>query len=281
MGDIMRGDIVIVKSGGDIATGIIQKLHRSGFRVLVLEIERPTTIRRTVSFSEAVYTGSTVVEDLLALRVSNQNQIIDAWEKDYIPVIIDPFGEYIQKIKPLVLIDSIIAKKNLGMKKNLAPLTIGIGPGFCAGLDVDVVIESNRGHNLGRLIYNGYADENTGEPGNIQGFTKERVIYSPASGFFRSVRKIGDLVKKGELLGYVGDVQVVSLMDGLLRGCLKSGLKVSKGLKIFDLDPRLDEIENCFKISDKARTIAGGVLEAILIWKNSTTNKMDILKSLG
>lgn len=281
MGDIMRGDIVIVKSGGDIATGIIQKLHRSGFRVLVLEIERPTTIRRTVSFSEAVYTGSTVVEDLLALRVSNQNQIIDAWEKDYIPVIIDPFGEYIQKIKPLVLIDSIIAKKSLGMKKNLAPLTIGIGPGFCAGLDVDVVIESNRGHNLGRLIYNGYADENTGEPGNIQGFTKERVIYSPASGFFRSVRKIGDLVKKGELLGYVGDVQVVSLMDGLLRGCLKSGLKVSKGLKIFDVDPRLDEIENCFKISDKARTIAGGVLEAILIWKNSTTNKMDILKSLG
>lgn len=281
MGDIMRGDIVIVKSGGDIATGIIQKLHRSGFRVLVLEIERPTTIRRTVSFSEAVYTGSTVVEDLLALRVSNQNEIIDAWEKDYIPVIVDPFGEYIQKIKPLVLIDSIIAKKNLGMKKNLAPLTIGIGPGFCAGLDVDVVIESNRGHNLGRLIYNGYADENTGEPGNIQGFTKERVIYSPASGFFRSVREIGDLVKKGELLGYVGDVQVVSLMDGLLRGCLKSGLKVSKGLKIFDVDPRLDEIENCFKISDKARAIAGGVLEAILIWKNNRSNNMDILKSLG
>lgn len=277
----MPGDIVIVKSGGDIATGTIQKLHRSGFRVLVLEIERPTNIRRTVSFSEAIYKGSTVVEDIVAVKVNNQNEIINAWSKNSIPVIVDPFGEYIQKIKPLAVVDAIIAKKNLGMKKNIAPITIAIGPGFCAGLDVDVVIESNRGHNLGRLLFEGYADENTGAPGNIQGFTKERVIYSPAEGFIRSNYEIGDLVKKGDILAYVGDNEIRTVMDGILRGCIRDGMWVSKGLKIMDVDPRLDELENCNRISDKARAIAGAVLEAILICKNNNYNKIDIYQSLG
>ncbi len=281
MGDIMRGDIVIVKSGGDIATGIIQKLHRTGFRVLVLEIERPTTIRRTVSFSEAVFNGSTIVEELVAVRVNNQKEIIDAWEKDYIPLIVDPLGEYIQKIKPMVVIDAIIAKKNLGMKKDIAPLTIGIGPGFCAGVDVDVVIESNRGHNLGKLIYDGFAEANTGVPGNIEGFTNERVVYSPTDGLFKALHEIGDLVKKGDILGYVGDTPVCTQIDGVLRGSIRNGLMVKKGLKILDIDPRLDELENCNRISDKARAIGGAVLEAIFIWKNNSKSKMDKLQSLG
>lgn len=277
----MRGDIVIVKSGGDIASGTIQKLHRSGFRVLVLEIERPTNIRRTVSFSEAVYNGSAIVEDIKAVKVNNQNEIIKAWNQNFVPVIVDPLGEYIQKIKPLAVVDAIIAKKNLGMKKNIAPITIAIGPGFCAGIDVDVVIESNRGHNLGRLIFDGYADENTGSPGNIGGFTKERVIYSPVDGFFRANYEIGDIVKKGDVLASVGDSEVKTLIDGILRGCIRDGMWVSKGLKVMDVDPRLDELENCSRISDKARAIAGAVLEAILICKNNNHNLMDVYHSLG
>ncbi len=265
----MRGDIVIVKSGGDVASGIIQKLHRSGFRVLVLEIEHPTTIRRTVSFSEAIYEGLTVVEELIAVRTRNKEEIISAWKTNFIPVIIDPLGEYIQKMSPIVVIDAIIAKKNLGMKKGIAPLTIGIGPGFCAGIDVDVVIESNRGHNLGRLIFSGYADGNTGIPGSIQGFRNERVIYSPVDGLFRALHGIGDCVKKGDILACVGDTEIFTEIDGILRGSIRNGMEVSRGLKIFDVDPRLDEKENCYKISDKARNIGGAVLEAILIWKNN------------
>lgn len=261
----MQGDIVFVKGGGDIASGIIQKLHRTGFRVLVLEIEHPTSIRRTVCFSEAVYNKEMMIEGLKGVLVQSKDEIFLAWDNDQIPVIVDPDGIYIDRLKPIAVVDAIIAKKNFGMTKDLAPITIGVGPGFVAGVDVDIVIESNRGHNLGRIIFEGSADKNTGKPGEIGGYTSERVIYSSCEGIFTSDHNIGDLVKKGEVIAFVNDWEIVTEIDGLLRGLLRNGTYVTKGFKLADVDPRVEEISNCHTISDKARAIGGAVLEALLI----------------
>lgn len=269
----MINDKVIVRGGGDIASGTIQKLYRSGFKVLVLETERPTAIRRNVAFSEAVYEGETVVEDVKAVLVKDMSEIVRAWEDDFIPVAVDMEGKLIDIIKPYVVIDAILAKKNLGTNINMAPITIALGPGFCAGRDVNVVIETMRGHNLGRLIFNGFAMENTGIPGIIAGYAKERVIYSSCDGIIKNIKKIGDIVDKGEVIATVGDEDVKANIPGLLRGIIRDGTSVYKGLKIADVDPRLKEIENYNSISDKARCIGGGVLEAILLMKNKIEKK--------
>lgn len=257
-------EIVIVRGGGDIASGVIQKLYRCGFKVLVLDIENPTCIRRAVSFSEALFEDEIEVEGIKSVRVRNLEEIEDAWKNNKVPVIIDPKGSYINLLKPKAVVDGILAKKNLGTYINMAPITIALGPGFEAGKDVDVVIETNRGHNLGRLIFNGEAQADTGAPGNIGGYTKERVIYSPCDGVINNVREIGDIVKKEEPLAYVGDYIVRATIDGVLRGIIRNNSKVYEGLKIADIDPRLEERKNCFTISDKARTIGGGVLEALI-----------------
>lgn len=257
-------EMVIVRGGGDIASGVIQKLYRCGFKVLVLEIENPTCIRRAVSFSEALFEDEIEVEGIKSVRVRNLEEIEDAWKNNKVPVIVDPKGSYINLLKPKAVVDGILAKKNLGTYINMAPITIALGPGFEAGKDVDVVIETNRGHNLGRLIFNGEAQADTGAPGNIGGYTKERVIYSPCDGVINNVREIGDIVKKEEPLAYVGDYIVRATIDGVLRGIIRNNSKVYKGLKIADIDPRLEERKNCFTISDKARTIGGGVLEALI-----------------
>ncbi|ERK29138.1 selenium-dependent molybdenum cofactor biosynthesis protein YqeB [Clostridium intestinale] len=257
-------EIVIVRGGGDIASGVIQKLYRCGFKVLVLEIENPTCIRRAVSFSEALFENEIEVEGIKSVRVRNLEEIEDAWKNNKVPVIVDPKGSYINLLKPKAVVDGILAKKNLGTYINMAPITIALGPGFEAGKDVNVVIETNRGHNLGRLIFNGEAQADTGAPGNIGGYTKERVIYGPCDGVINNVREIGDIVKKEEPLAYVGDYIVRATIDGVLRGIIRNNSKVYKGLKIADIDPRLEERKNCFTISDKARTIGGGVLEALI-----------------
>ena len=257
-------EMVIVRGGGDIASGVIQKLYRCGFKVLVLEIENPTCIRRAVSFSEALFEDEIEVEGIKSVRVRNLEEIEDAWKNNKVPVIVDPKGSYINLLKPKAVVDGILAKKNLGTYINMAPITIALGPGFEAGKDVDVVIETNRGHNLGRLIFKGEAQADTGAPGNIGGYTKERVIYSPCDGVINNVREIGDIVKKEEPLAYVGDYIVRATIDGVLRGIIRNNSKVCKGLKIADIDPRLEERKNCFTISDKARTIGGGVLEALI-----------------
>lgn len=257
-------EIVIVRGGGDIASGVIQKLYRCGFKVLVLDIENPTCIRRAVSFSEALFEDEIEVEGIKSVRVRNLEEIEDAWKNNKVPVIIDPKGSYINLLKPKAVVDGILAKKNLGTYINMAPITIALGPGFEAGKDVNVVIETNRGHNLGRLIFKGEAQADTGAPGNIGGYTKERVIYSPCDGVINNVREIGDIVKKEEPLAYVGDYIVRATIDGVLRGIIRNNSKVYKGLKIADIDPRLEERKNCFTISDKARTIGGGVLEALI-----------------
>ena len=264
----VMNNLIIVRGGGDIATGTIYKLYQCGFDVLILETEHPSAIRRNVAFSEAVYEKIQTVENIKCTLAEDVSQAIGLLEQKKLPVLVDPQGESIFVLKPFAVVDAILAKKNLGTNRQMAPITIALGPGFVAGADVDAVIETKRGHSLGRVIYQGKAIENTGIPGMIAGYAKERVIHSPAEGIFRNVKKITDTVRQGEVIAVVehGDKQipVKASINGLLRGLLRDGYPVTEGFKIADIDPRIEEYKNCFTISDKARCIAGGVLEALL-----------------
>lgn len=264
----MSRELVVVRGGGDIATGTIYKFIKCGYRVLVLETENPSAIRRNVAFSEAVYEGSWQVEDVTARLAHTIEAAVRIMEEGAVPILTDPEGECLKHLKPDVLVDGILAKKNLGTNRSMAPITIGLGPGFTAGEDVDAVIETMRGHRLGRVILKGSAIPNTGVPGAIAGVTKERVIHAPAEGILRNVCHITDTVAKGEIIARIenekGCTEVPAMISGLLRGLIRDGYPVTKGFKIADIDPRMEEYENCFTISDKARCIAGGVLEAVL-----------------
>ena len=261
-------DLIIVRGGGDLATGTIYKLKKSGFPVLILEVKNPSAIRRNVAFSEAIYQGQQTVEDMTCFRADSLQQAENFLQEDKLTILVDPKGEAIAKLKPLAVVDAIIAKRNLGTAKTMAPVTVALGPGFVAGEDVDAVVETKRGHNLGRVIWSGSAAPNTGVPGLIGGFGKERVMHSPAQGILKNVKKITDTVTKGEVIAVIETgsdmVPVEASLDGILRGLIRDGYPVTKGFKIADIDPRSEEYENCFTISDKARCIAGGVLEAIL-----------------
>lgn len=268
-------DLVIVRGGGDIATGTIYKLYKSGYKVLVLEIENPSAIRRNVAFCEAVFEGKKAVEDVTCFLAKDIDEAVAFLNEGKLTLMIDPEGKAIKELKPSVVVDGILAKKNLGTSIDMAPLTVALGPGFIAGKDVDVVIETKRGHNLGRVITEGCAIKNTGIPGNIGGFGKERVMHSPAAGILKARSSIADTVKKGDIIAVIADeagneVPVLASLDGLLRGIIRNRYPVTKGLKIADIDPRMDEYDNCFTISDKARCIAGGVLEAI-VWKEKSS----------
>lgn len=262
-----KDDIVVVRGGGDIASGAIQKLYRSGFKVLVLETETPSAIRRKVAFCEAVYEKEIEIEGIKARLVDNDEEIQDCWDSDIVPVMIDSRGKVIERLKPLAVVDGILAKQNFGTKRSMAPITIALGPGFSAPEDVDIVIETMRGHNLGRIIEEGRASENTGVPGIIAGVGIERVIYSDYSGVITNIEKIGNVVEKGDVIAVVGDNEIYASISGVLRGIIRDGYKVKKGLKIADIDPRISEKDNCFTISDKARNIGGAVLESILYLK--------------
>lgn len=257
-------ELIIVRGGGDIASGVIQKFHRSGFRVIVLEVENPSFIRRTVCYGEAVYQKEVTLEESKAVLAHGIDGIDKILDKGDIAVIVDPCGDTIKKLKPLAVIDAILAKKNLGTNIHMAPITVGLGPGFTAGKDVDVVIETMRGHDLGRSIFSGEAKKNTGVPGVIKGYGRERVIYSEAHGIIKNIKGIGDLVEKDEILALIGDIQVKSPLTGILRGLIRDGYRVPKGFKIGDVDPRKDQQQNCYTISDKARNIGGSALEAVL-----------------
>ena len=274
-----KKDLIVVRGAGDLATGTIHRLKKAGFRLLVLEAEHPAAIRRQVALSEAVYAGSARVEDVEAVRMDvdlaekkNRKELLEQemeriWKKDGVPVLVDPAGLSIAALRPAVVVDAILAKKNLGTTKEMAPLVIALGPGFTAGEDVDVVIETKRGHNLGRVIRSGSAVPNTGIPGIIGGYGKERVMHAQAEGILRNAASIGDIVEARAVIAEIetenGTVPVEASLSGLLRGLIRDGYPVSKGFKIADIDPRQEELQNCFTISDKARCIAGSVLEVI------------------
>lgn len=264
---MLSGKLVIVRGGGDIATGTIHRLWSAGLKVLVLETAHPAAIRRQVSVCEAVYEKTAVIEGMKAVFCSKTEEMEQLWEKQQVPLVTDPTGEWITKLKPAVVVDAILAKKNLGTTRKMAPLTIGLGPGFTAGEDVTVVIETMRGHNLGRIIRQGSALANTGVPGNIDGYTSERVIHASDVGILYNRKKIGDLVEQQETIASIqtenGEILVPASITGIIRGLIRDGYPVTKGLKIADIDPRVSEQNHCFTISDKARCIAGSVLEVI------------------
>jgi len=264
--------LVIVRGAGDLATGTICRLARCGFRVAALEIGHPTVIRRTVSLAQALFAGEATVEGITAVRAETEEQIRTAWEKGFVPVIPDPEGEWIGRLAPRAVVDAIIAKKNCGTRRDMAPVVIGLGPGFTAGEDVHGVIETNRGHNLGKVILEGEAEANTGIPGNIAGFTAERVVRSPAEGTLRVLKDIESAVERGEIIARVNGSDIPSPLDGVVRGMIADGAEVTAGFKIADVDPR-GEPEYCRIISDKARAIAGGVMEALLRLDPSLLNR--------
>jgi xanthine dehydrogenase accessory factor len=260
--------IVLIRGAGEMASGVAHRLHRSHFNVCMLEIPHPIAVRREVSFCEAIYEGEKEVEGVRAKFISRPEEIHSVWQEEKIPVLVDPDGEKTRRfIKPDVLVDAIMAKKNLGTHIKKAPLVIGLGPGFYAEKDVHIVIETNRGHDLGRLILKGTAEPDTGIPGNIGGYTVERVLRTMKKGVFHPQKEIGDRVHKGLVVAVVDDFPVMAKISGIVRGLIREGVEVKKGMKVGDIDPR-GKRESCFTISDKARAIGGGVLEAILYWFN-------------
>ncbi|MBM4330634.1 MAG: EF2563 family selenium-dependent molybdenum hydroxylase system protein [Deltaproteobacteria bacterium] len=259
--------IVLVRGGGEMATGVAHRLARSGFRVCLTEIPEPLAVRREVSFCEAVFEGQKEVEGLMAKKAADKEEIMNLWAEDKIPVVVDPQGVIRKELHPQVLVNAILAKRNLNTKRNHAPLVIGLGPGFRVGRDCHLVVETNRGHRLGRVIEEGEAEANTGLPGEISGYTWERVLRAPATGKFQGKKEIGDRVEKGEVVAEVEGFSVAAKVSGVLRGILRSGLWVQEKMKVGDIDPR-GVREHCFTISEKARAIGGGVLEAILMRYN-------------
>lgn len=318
--------IVLVRGAGDLATGVIQALHRAGFSLVATEVPEPSAIRRSVALCEAVYDGRTEVEDCEAQLCSSVGEALELLDgnaqmqsqtapaindmngdrhvdesehkakpkepapavtsgtiltsvaankqeqetkapgsKSPIPLLIDPNLSCLPELKPFAIVDAIIAKKNTGLLRRMAPITIALGPGFSAGEDCDIVVETMRGHNLGRLIFSGTARPNSGIPGLIAGHDADRVIHSPATGIIHNLTQIGDLVEAGQILADIEGVPVKATIHGVLRGLIRDGFAVSEGLKIADIDPRYTEQTNCFTISDKARALGNATLQALLI----------------
>ena len=263
----MNNVLVIIRGGGDLATGVAVRLFRAGFSVVILEVDHPTVIRLPVSFARAVYEGKAIVEDIEAVLIPSWEKAKDTIKQRKIPVLVDPEGSCIKRLSPNVLVDAILAKRNLGTRINQAPLVIGLGPGFTAGEDVDVVIETMRGHNLGRVYYQGQAAPDTGVPGEVGGEAKRRLLRTPAEGKIIPLHKIGDLVKAGEVIAGVERIPLKAEISGVLRGLIYLKSRVTKGMKVGDIDPR-GVREYCFTVSDKARSIGGAVLEAICAYMN-------------
>jgi len=256
--------VVLIRGAGEMASGVAHRLHQSHFKICMIEIPHPLAVRREVTFSEAIYEGEKEVEGVRAKLISKTEEMESLWKKSHIPILIDPDGKKTRSfLKPDVLVDAIMAKKNLGTQINDAPWVIGLGPGFTAGKDVHVVIETNRGNNLGKMILNGTADPDTGIPGEISGYTIERLLRTMKKGIFHPQKSIGERVNRGSVVAVVDDFPVIAKISGVVRGLLREGVEVKKGMKVGDIDPR-GKKELCFTISDKARAIGGGVLEAIL-----------------
>lgn len=260
--------MIAVKGAGDLASGVMHRLARAGFPVMATELAEPTVVRRTVSFAEAVLQDSMTIEGVTARRADSLVEIRAIIARGEIPVAVDPDGVMLHELHPPVLIEATLSKHNTGVSMNDAPIVIALGPGYEAGKDVHAVIETNRGHNLGRVYLEGCAEANTGVPGAIGGYTIERLLKAPVAGTFYGVRQIGDLAQEGETVAIIRtsdghDEPVVAAIRGIVRGLLRDSLHVNAGMKIGDIDPRAAR-EHCFTISDKSRAVGGGALEAIL-----------------
>lgn len=255
--------LVLIRGAGDIATGIALRLYRSGLRVVMTDLPRPTAIRRTVCFSQAIVLGETTVEGVRAVRADTASQALERLAEGAVPVLPDPALTCLTSLRPDALVDAILAKKNLGTHITDAPVVVGVGPGFTAGTDCHAVVETMRGHTLGRVIYDGAALPNTNIPGLIGGYAGERVLRAPADGVFHQILNIGDEVKAGDIAGEVDGQPMRCTIGGVLRGLLADGTPVHKGMKSGDVDPRCRP-EYCTTASDKALAVGGGVLEAIL-----------------
>lgn len=257
--------LVMIKGAGDIASGIAMRLWRAGINVVMTDLPRPSSIRRTVCFSEAVYRGETMIEEVRARRAENAADALRLLEENILPVIVDPKAESAKELHPDVIVDAILAKENLGTAITDAPGVVGVGPGFTAGVDCHAVVETMRGHTLGRVIWSGGAIPNTGVPGEIGGYTVERVMHSPCGGVFHALRQIGDTVEAGETVATVGGEPLYAKITGTLRGILPEGFEVPREhFKSADVDPRC-RLFHCFTVSDKALSVGGGVLEAVLM----------------
>lgn len=254
--------LVLIRGAGDIATGIALRLYRAGMQVVMTDLPKPTAIRRTVTFSQAITQGETTVEGITA-RQATCSTISSILDRGEIPVLADPECACRKTIHPDVLVDAILAKKNLGTAITDAPVVIAVGPGFTAGVDCHAVVETMRGHYLGRVIWDGPALPNTNIPGLIGGYAGERVLRAPADGIFRQVLEIGAAVEIGDIAGWVGEHPMRCTIAGTLRGILPDGVCVYQGMKAGDVDPRC-QLDHCFCASDKALAVGGGVLEAIL-----------------
>ena len=255
--------LILIRGAGDIATGIALRLKRAGLDVVMTDIPKPTAIRRTVCFSQAIVHGETKVENVTARLAASAEEVPALLAEGVIPVLADPEGACIPELKPDAVVDAILAKRNLGTKITDAPVVVGVGPGFTAGEDCHAVVETMRGHYLGRVIHKGPAIPNTGIPGLIGGFAGERVLRAPADGVFHQLLEIGAQVKMGDIAATVTGEPMVCTLDGVLRGILPEGAPVHKGMKSGDIDPRCS-VDHCYCASDKALAVGGGVLEAVL-----------------
>ncbi|HIQ05263.1 MAG TPA: EF2563 family selenium-dependent molybdenum hydroxylase system protein [Anaerolineae bacterium] len=255
--------LVLIKGAGDLATGVAYRLHKIGFPVVMTELPRPMVVRRAVSFAQAVFDGETTVEGIIARRVATPDEVANLLADGVIPVLVDPQAACRQTLAPVVMVDAIMAKRNTGTRIVDALLVIALGPGFQAGVDCHAVIETNRGHWLGRVIWKGSAQPNTGTPGLVAGRQAERVLRSPTEGYVRPLHSIGDRVAEGEIVATVAGQEVMAPFDGVLRGLIHESVPVKAGMKIGDVDPR-SEASYCFSISEKSLAIGGGVIEAIL-----------------
>ncbi len=293
-----EGPLAIIRGGGDLGTGVALRLHRAGWRVLIAELAQPLVIRRAVAFASAIYDGPIEVEGTLANRIDRDDalqQATNLWQRSQIPVIVDPDCSVVTQWQPLVLIDAIMAKRNTGTRLTDAPIVIALGPGFTAGVDCHAVIETNRGHNLGRVYYGGSAEADTGVPGKIGGQDEMRALRAPIEGVFYGQRRIGERVKSGDVIGRVIAVDVSltdsaarrlavtdrdasqplgmvikTKIDGVVRGIVHDGRLILAGAKVADVDPRADQTY-CFTVSDKSWAVGGGALEAALYLMRNLT----------
>ena len=256
--------LVLIKGAGDLATGVAVRLYRSGFRLVMTEIAQPTAVRRTVAFCQCIYNGAVQVEGITARRVERPEEVEECWAQGEIPVLVDPQCTIRERFPFDAEVDAILAKRNLNTRMEDAPIVVALGPGFTAGVDCHAVVETKRGHYLGRVITQGSAIPNTGVPGDVGGYTTQRIIRACQDGVFQPAVSIGDTVAEGDIVAYVDGQPIYAQMPGIVRGMLPAGLSVTKGMKSGDIDPRCER-DHCFTVSDKGRAIGGGVLEALLM----------------